>query len=267
MHLPDPAGPRVPGGLRLRRVHVPSRGREPLAPALEPDFASPTDFTYQSRPLHIGLAALLGRVLQPVAGLAIPPDALFQGRTPVRRFAGAYVAYVLLNVGLLVAAAVVLHDALIGRVWDTARETAALLAALAFMILSPTVKAWLFTPHTILWGVVIPLWALAAGRRILTRTAPVRASVPLCAGVASGIAGLAYGYAVLVPAVSILAVGMRLGVGDAARDWLVRWLRVATAAVALFGVAHARMDRRLVRCGRRLLPARGGRVPAVSLAA
>jgi hypothetical protein len=34
---------------------------------LEPTFAPPTDFTYQSRPLHIGVAAVLGRILQPVA--------------------------------------------------------------------------------------------------------------------------------------------------------------------------------------------------------
>jgi len=201
---------------------------------LEPDFAPPSDFTYQSRPLHIGLAALLGRVLQPVAGLAIPPDARYQGRTPVRRFAGAYVAYVLINAGLLVVAGIVLHDALIGWTRVTARETAALLAALAFVILSPTVKAWLFTPHTVLWGVAIPLWALAVGRRILARAAPARPGVPLRAGVASGIAALAYGYAVLVPAVSVLAVGVRLGAGDVPRGRLARWLRVAIPTVALF---------------------------------
>ena len=203
---------------------------------LEPDFAPPSDFTYQSRPLHIGLAALLGRVLQPVVGLAVPPDARYQGRTPVRRFAGAYVAYVLINAGLLVVAGIALHDALIGWTRVTAREAAALLAALAFVILSPTVKAWLFTPHTVLWGLAIPLWALAVGRRILARAAAACPGASLCAGVASGIAALAYGYAVLVPAVSVLAVGVRLGAGDAPRARLARWLRVAIPTVALFAL-------------------------------
>lgn len=148
---------------------------------LEPDFAPPADFTYQSRPLHIGMAALLGRVLQPVAGLAIPPDARYHGRPPTRRFAGAYVAYVLINAGLLVAAGIALHDALLGWNRATRGETAALLAGLAFVILSPTVKAWLFTPHTILWGVAIPLWALAVGRRILASAAPAADGASLSA--------------------------------------------------------------------------------------
>ena len=202
---------------------------------LEPTFAPPTDFTYQSRPLHIGLAAVLGRILQPVAALAVPADARFQGRTPIRRFAGAYAAYVLINAGLLVAAGIALHDALVGldRPPNT-REMAALLAAFAFMILSRMVKLWLFTPHTILWGILIPLWALAVGRRILTDTGSPPARTLRRAAGAAGLAALAYGYAVLVPATGAVALGLRYGGTAGPRRGLLPWLRAVTPAVGLF---------------------------------
>jgi hypothetical protein len=215
---------------------------------LEPTFAPPTDFTYQSRPLHIGLAAILGRALQPAAALAVPAEARYQGRTPIRRFAGAYAAYVLINAGLLVAAALAVHDALIGlhRSPD-ARETAALLAALAFLIVSRMVKVWLFTPHTILWGALIPLWALALGRRLLTGSGSSPPRTLVRAAGAAGLAALAYGYAVLVPATGAVALGLRYVGTERPRPGLLRWLRAVVPAAGLFllpplawvGISHA----------------------------
>jgi hypothetical protein len=183
-----------------------------------------------------------------VAALAVPADARFQGRTPIRRFAGAYAAYVLINAGLLVAAGIALHDALVGldRPPNT-REMAALLAVFAFMILSRMVKLWLFTPHTILWGILIPLWALAVGRRILTDTGSLPARTLRRAAGAAGLAALAYGYAVLVPATGAVALGLRYGWTEGPRRGLLPWLRAVTPAVGLFllppvawvGISHA----------------------------
>jgi hypothetical protein len=202
---------------------------------LEPTFAPPSDFTYQSRPLHIGLAAALGRVLQPVAGLAVPADARYQGRTPSRRYAGPYAAYVLLNVGLLLAAGMALHDALIGLGRPlTTYDTVALLAGLAFLILSRMVKVWLFTPHTILWGILIPLWALATARRLLADGGPPPARTLLRASGASGLAALAYGFAVLVPATGAVALGVRHARTAGLRRGVWPWLRAVTPAAGLF---------------------------------
>ena len=67
---------------------------------LEPRFAPPTDFTYQSRPAQIGVAAVLARVLQPVVAPLVPAETRYQGRTPIRRYAGAYAAYVLINLAV-----------------------------------------------------------------------------------------------------------------------------------------------------------------------
>jgi hypothetical protein len=64
----------------------------------------------------------------------------------------------------------------------------------------------------------------------------VRPGAFLRAAAASGIAALAYGYAVLVPAASILAAGVRLGAADMRRGRLARWLRVAIPTVALFAL-------------------------------
>jgi hypothetical protein len=207
------------------------RGAVDPALLFEPTFAPPADFTYQSRPLHIGLAALLGRALQPVVARAVPADARYQGRTPVRRFAGAYAAYVLINAGLLVAAGLALHDIVIGPGRPpTIRHTAALLAGLAFLILSRAVKVWLFTPHTVLWGMLIPLWALAVGRRMLTGSGPATARTLHRAAGAAGVAALAYGYAALVPATAAVALGLRLVRDVDSRPGLRRWLAVVPSA-------------------------------------
>jgi hypothetical protein len=224
------------------------RGAAEPALLLEPAFAPPTDFTYQSRPLHVGAAAVLGRILQPVAALAIPPDARYQGRAPIRRFAGVYAAYVLLNAGLLVAAGLALQDALLGSRPRIGRaEGAALVAGLAFTILSPTVKTWLFTPHTILWGVLIPLWAVAAARRQLAG-APAGGPAPgRHIGAPAGLAALAYGYAVLVPLAWVAAAGLGPGRATASRARPRGGLRRAAVALALFvlpslawvGLSHA----------------------------
>jgi hypothetical protein len=230
---------RLPGGRQLPfgcDGFTFLRGAVEPALLLEPDFAPPTDFTYQSRPLHIGLAAVLGRVLQPLAGPAIPADARHHGRTPTRRFAGAYAAYVLLNAGLLVVAGLALHDALLGRARVGLREGAALLAGLAFTILSPTVKAWLFTPHTVLWGVLVPLWALAVTRRRLAGHAAGGAAPDVRVGGAAGLAALAYGYVVLVPVASLAGTALRLLRDAAPPARGRRWLRAAAVTVVLFAV-------------------------------
>ena len=213
--------------------------RGAVAPALllEPSFAPPTDFTYQTRPLHIGLAAVLGRLLQPWAERAVPAEARYQGRTPLRRFAGAYAAYVLINAGLLVLAAIAFHDAVIGRDrTPAALETWALLGGLAFVILSGDVKMWLLTPHTMLWGVLIPLWALAIGRRILADPAVPSAGRLARTGGAAGLAALAYGFAVLVPATAAALLGLRLTRVAAPTSALARGLRLAGLAAGLFVV-------------------------------
>jgi len=175
---------------------------------LEPRFAPPTDFTYQSRPLHIGAAAVLGRLLQPVVAPAVPAEARYQGRAPLRRYAGAYAAYVLLNGALLIAAGLALHDALLGARPAGAREALALLAGLAGVIVTAMVRLWLFTPHTILWGTVVSLWAVAVGRRVLAQPSG-GAATTLRAAAAAGLAALAYGFAVLVPAVAVVALASR----------------------------------------------------------
>ena len=210
------------------------RGAVDPALLLEPTAGPPADFTYQSRPLHIGLAAVLGRVLQPVVASAVPAEARYQGRAPIRRFAGAYVAYVLLNTALLVAAGLALHDALIGLGRPLgARETAALLAGLAFLILSRAVKQWLFTPHTILWGLLIPLWALAVGRRILADPETPPARTLRRAAAAAGLALLAYGYAALVPITGAAALALRPAGTQSGRRRAREWLGAVAPAAAL----------------------------------
>ena len=202
---------------------------------LEPRFAPPTDFTYQSRPLHIGAAAILGRVLQPLVGAAVPAEVRYQGRTSVRRFAGAYVAYVLLNAVMLLGAGLALQDALIGWRRPASLEAPALVAGLAGVLLSRTVRLWLFTPHTILWGILVPPWALAVGRRVLAPVDPTSDRLARRAAATAGLAALAYGFAVLVPAVALAALGRRLR-RDRAPNGVARWLRGATFSVVAFAL-------------------------------
>jgi len=211
------------------------RGAVEPALLLEPRFAPPTDFTYQSRPLHIGVAAIVGRVLQPLVAAAVPAELRYQGRTPVRRFAGAYVAYVLLNAVLLVGAGLALQDALIGWRRPDTLEVAALVAGLAGLMLSRTVRFWLFTPHTFLWGLLVPLWALAVGRRVLAPVDPTDDRLVRRAVVAAGVAALAYAFAVLVPAVALTALGHRLR-RDRVPNGIARWLRVTTFSAVAFAL-------------------------------
>jgi hypothetical protein len=211
------------------------RGAVNPALLLEPTFAPPSDFTYQSRPLHIGLAAGLGRVIQPLVATLVPAEALFQGRTPIRRYAGAYTAYVLINAAILVAAGLALHDVLVGLSrTPTPGERMALLAGFALLILGVSVRRWLLTPHTVLWGLLIPLWALAVGRR--ASLPAVRPPTPLLlrASAAAGLAALAYGYALLVPATAATALGLRLIREEGSRRGLARWARAAAPALGLF---------------------------------
>ena len=124
---------------------------------------------------------------------------------------------------------------------------AALLAGFALMILSRMVKLWLFTPHTILWGILIPLWALSVGRRILTDTG----SPP--AGRSAGRPGRP-GWPPSPTATRCWCRrpgrwrwALRYGGTDGPRRGLLPWLRAVTPAVGLFllptlawiGISHA----------------------------
>lgn len=175
---------------------------------LVPYYGPPTDFSFQFRPLPIALAAVTGPLLQPVAQYVIPADRKFDGRVPMRRFAGVYSAYILQNLISLLLAGVVLFELLV-QPHPTRIAWLAYLSALVWTVWNTPVKAWILTSVTMIWSSIIPLLAVAVGYFILTTPRRPRTSQTLKLCLAAGIAALAHSTSVLVAMMACLALLIR----------------------------------------------------------
>lgn len=170
---------------------------------LVPYYGPPTWFTFQFRPLPMALAAVVGPVLQPVVQFAIPADRMFDGRVPMRQFAGVYSAFMLQNVLSLFIAAVLLFELLVPRDNDRIAWLA-FLSMLAWVVWSGMVKAWIFSALTSVWASIVPVIAVAVGYfTLVAKQAPSNGRV-LAICLTAGVAALAHSTTVIIAMVACL---------------------------------------------------------------
>lgn len=165
-------------------------------------------------PGQIVVAAVLARVLSPLQSLAdrlalraqrsdIDPHRIANA---LAQDAPAYAAYILLNVGILLAAFYFMRR--ICTPWyDAGAAAAVLLVAIAFLLASnDIVKAFVWSPHNQMFNVLVPVLTLYLALRAGTG-ALLRRGFAISAGLVTGLGSTAYPvFAIIVPCVAICAL-------------------------------------------------------------
>ena len=132
-------------------------------------------------------------------------------------YESAEVGYVLLNIGLVTTAIVLAWRLVLGRGWHRAESFRSQwpVAALVFILLAanPVTKAFLWTSHTQMFVVLIPVLALLAGRWAFTRK-PTHGQV-LAVGLAVGMGILAYASSAVIALVAASAFLFRRRIATA----------------------------------------------------
>ena len=173
----------------------------------------------QSRPLEIAIAAGLARTVGRVA-FATPLPSLYKMATR------EYVAYVLLN--LAIAAAAI---ALLLRIVPFRQVPVAAVATAVWMAFDDVMKAFVWTPHSQIFNLLVPLVAIAVARAVLVDPRLRRPLALGGIGLGLGTLSLAYG--------SFLVAGAATGVALllAARHQQTATRTAAGAAALAVGFA------------------------------
>ncbi|HEY1474656.1 MAG TPA: hypothetical protein VGF53_11300 [Pseudolabrys sp.] len=216
VHLPGPFGITLncdsPEFMRLARE--PSGLLEPFN-------------TRQSRPGLIAAAAVLTWALQPLASLADKlgirasrPD-IDTGRIAdaLAKDIPGYLAYIIINFGIVLAAFYYLQR--ICAPWtDSSTLQAVVLVAIGFLLAAnDVVKAFMWSPHTQMFNILIPVFALDASMRA-NAGALIRRRFAIYIGLACGLGGTAYPlFVIVLPCVAICVFVFALRCGSRAIWW------------------------------------------------
>lgn len=149
----------------------------------------------QSRPLAFGTAYILAQPLYFVPRL--------EKYGPYRPFAPEFVAYLLINLVLLIVTAVVFARLVNGPMGLTSSPE--LLLGVVALVVNDVTKIFFWTPHVQIYNLFIPcltMWLVCRG---MQRHAPMRAQHAVALGFALGLGLLVYG-AFLIPLACAAAV-------------------------------------------------------------
>lgn len=169
--------------------------------------------TRQNRPLYPALGWLIAAPIR-LSGLESlgarvlgRQDAGDSGPAPGRYFP-EYVAFIIINLVLLAVSVIILLRLLGAR---SVFETAALLSA-SMLLINEVTKAFFWTPHQQIFNVFVPVMSIYLYRWMQTRLPAIQWTTISAAGIALGVASLAYGvFAVSAAgAVLCLVLGERL---------------------------------------------------------
>ncbi len=171
----------------------------------------------QSRPGLILLAALITAPLSLVVAPDGPPTPVYQGLYDPLRVAAtfdqdrpAYLAYILINLAIVLASFQVLRRAIDRGQRVRGLAEAIILAAIGLLLVANDVtKAFLWSPHTQLFNILVPVLAVAATRRVIADRRLER-SFALATGAVVGLGMLAYPAFAVIPVCLLppAAVGM-----------------------------------------------------------
>jgi hypothetical protein len=154
-----------------------------------------TDTVRQSRPLAFGTAFIVAQPLYVVPWLA--------KYGPYRPFAPEFVAYLLINLALLIIAAVLFARLLNGTTVLTSSPE--LLLGVVVLGVNDVTKIFFWTPHVQIYNLFIPcltMWLVCRG---MQRHTPMRAQHAMALGFALGLGLLVYG-AFLIPVACTAAI-------------------------------------------------------------
>src|ERR1700704_5699211 len=185
----------------------------------------------QSRPGMILLAALVQAPLSLVLPADGPPTPVYQGLyDPIAvsrsftRDRPAYFAYLLLNFGILLASFQALRLAI--ERWHRVRTGAAAIILVAtglLLVANDVTKAFVWSPHTQMFNILVPVLAVLATQRAFADGRIAR-NFALGMGLLSGIGMTIYPVFVVIPACLLLPaiIGLWRGKTRGARRAMVR---------------------------------------------
>ena len=188
--------------------------------------------TRLGRPVFLAAGWLMDRVVFAASlGTVNPSDA----KPPY--YESAEVGYIVLNLLFVAAAVMVTLTLALGRGWQTATALRAQWAPalLLFMLLAvnPVTKAFLWTSHTQMLVILVPVVAVAATRWLLDQRITSRTA--LFVGLAIGLGILTYASSVVIAVAAATALLMR-------RSWTQAFALVAgTAALPVAWVVGVRL--------------------------
>jgi hypothetical protein len=150
----------------------------------------------QSRPLAFGTAYILAKPLYLVPRL--------EKSGPYRPFAPEFVAYLLINLGLLIITAVMFARLLNGTMGLTS-SSPELLLGVVVLVVNDITKIFFWTPHVQIYNLFIPCLTMWLVCRSMQRHTPMRAQHAVALGLALGLGLLVYG-AFLIPLACTAAI-------------------------------------------------------------
>ena len=197
--------------------------------------------TRQSRPGMVAAAAALAWTLSPLSGLAnklgiqagrsdIDPKRI---ATSLAKDIPGYLAYIILNVVILLATFYFFRR--ICEPWaDNSTSGIIILAALGLMLVAnDVVKAFVWSPHTQMFNILVPVFALYASMRA-GAGALVERRFALWVGLAAGIGGTAYPlFVIVLPSVAVCAFVFAFRDG-ARTTWTQSGINLVLLAVLVF---------------------------------
>jgi hypothetical protein len=154
-----------------------------------------TDRVRQSRPLAFGTAYILAQPLYFVPWL--------EQYGPYRPFAAEFVAYLLINLVLLIITAV-MFARLLNSTMDLT-SSPELLLGVVVLVVNDITKIFFWTPHVQIYNLFIPCLTMWLVYRSMQRHAPMRAQHAVALGLALGLGLLVYG-AFLIPLACTAAI-------------------------------------------------------------
>jgi hypothetical protein len=173
--------------------------------------------TRLGRPVFLAAGWLLDRVVFIASLGSVDP-----GAASAPYYESAEVGYILLNVVLLTTAVMVAFSLVLGSHWQN-RETlqaqwAPALLVFVVIAVNPVTKAFLWTSHTQMFVLLVPIVAIASTRWLLAlpSSAPISVPVALLIGLGIGLGVLSYASAVVIAIATVTALLMRRHLAQAA---------------------------------------------------
>jgi hypothetical protein len=246
-------GPRVPDDQQVLHcvvnVHLPGPfgiglncdSPEFMRLASEPSALLEPLNTRQSRPGLIAAAATLTWALSPLTALTyrlhiqasradIDPQRIANA---VARDLPAYLAYIIINV-LLVLTAFCLFRLICAPWVDNTEAAMVVLASIGFLLVAnDVVKAFVWSPHTQMFNILVPVFALYASMRA-NAGALIQRRFAISIGIFAGLGGTAYPLLVIaLPCVAICGLGFAWRQGSR-KIWSVSVVNILVLAFLVF---------------------------------
>jgi len=246
-------GPRVPDDQQAKycvvNVHLPGPfgiglncdSPEFMRLATEPSGLLEPHNTRQSRPGMVAAAATLTWGLSPLTTLAdrlgirasrsdIDPQRIVNA---LAKDTPAYLAYIILNVFLVLMAFYFFR--LTCAPWvGNSRLATVLIASIGFLLVAnDVVKAFVWTPHTQMFNLLVPVFALYASMRA-NAGALTQRRFTISIGLFAGLGGTAYPlFVIVLPCVAICALAFAFRQGSR-KIWAASVINVVALAVLTF---------------------------------